>query len=197
MTHADKHVFKCSHPTPPFKVTLLMWVDELPEVWKRTFNRQQRVQNSQAAAVTALSRLIRSEVRFQPTLPSLHLPRTHSVQHTLAPDRFSGTNLSSMLHRHYHTPPTHCTPTLYSMCVQLHACRQRERKHEANVQKQKQTWLHKETGNDREAMISRYVCRCSHVERGVADLTRAACQNSQAKLKSEVVKVWKGRGSCV
>lgn len=108
-------------PPPPLSQGHIVNVSiaELLEVWKRTFNRQQRVQNSQAAAVTALSRLIRSEVRFQPTLPSLHLPRTHSVQRTLAPDRFSGTNLSSMPHRHYHTPPTHCTVTLYSMCVHL------------------------------------------------------------------------------
>ena len=91
--------------------------------WNWALNGQQRgAQISQAAAATALFSVASDQIRGQISAHTLFTSsptHTHTVC-TVAPDRFSGTNLSSMLHRHHHTPPTHPHCTLYSMCSQSH-----------------------------------------------------------------------------
>lgn len=67
-----------------------IWVAELLAVWKRTFILQQRVQNSQAAAVTALFCQIRGQISAAAlSLPSYTavlyvLQHVHTVTHMLA-----------------------------------------------------------------------------------------------------------------
>lgn len=75
----------------------------------------------------SLKHLIRPEVRFQPTLS---LPHTHIFTHTFVPDQFSHTTLSSMLHWHYHTPPTHCNAHR-TVCA-CAACIEENEREEAN-----------------------------------------------------------------
>ncbi len=157
-----------------------MWVTEPQWIRKRTFiiamsiSQQRRAQISQAAAATALSlkRLLRSEVRFQPTLSSLDLPHTHTHTHTHTHKHIrlysctwsiqwqeSFINAASALSHPSYT--LYCTS--YSMCMQLHTYTQRKRKQNTkdvcwqmckvflDIQRRKQTIEHQrlsEIGND-------------------------------------------------